>query len=622
MSAFGFMAPGLVNGIDDLQNRQRQNRIDTLLETDAAHRRGIQDEDMSMRREDMSLRRADTVRQQGIQDEDRAYQKTLRDRQTSEFGRQDATRSASGSLAAKMADAESLPRGQRVKAMHQILSSDPDALALQKNDPQAYTQHMVNWNRMRESDAGAEAVYGVHAAVASGNLAEAARIAKENGLDPSIIQKTQAAAQEIQNKGMAQAVMLARAGRTRDAERQWNSNSPDNPISGVTIDKKTGAISYKDKDGTAQTIDQDSARSILLLGGVKLEKAQPDPLTVPRYNATVQRARELDRNIVGLQQDMAATASKFNAANPKDPQYAVLQKDLSIKGGLLRQYQQQRQGLGSELSGNGQGLPTGSPSTSTAPAGTRGLPVDGAGVPAPGNNVVEAGNIDLMNRPVVKMPDGKIATVLSFSVGTDKGEVLLPQISPDGQVWTRQQAIDNYKQTGQHLGIFKNPKAADAYAVRLHNMQDKVYSKRAKDESANAAPPEFAGIQQQFAADTAPENQVDPQLKPFTNGIPMDVGTWKGETIGSSNVDAGVLDPLTRTVQGKTAYTGKPGSGITYRTSAEAENKAAAILAKVNDKTDPEFMSWYRQQEKRTLPKTAFGLLQAYADYRNAGSNS
>lgn len=91
--------------------------------------------------------------------------------------------------------------------------------------------------------------------------------------------------------------------------------------------------------------------------------------------------------------------------------------------------------------------------------------------------LLEKGNIDIDKRPVVKNPDGSISTVSSISIGVEKGEVLIPTISPDGYRLTTQAAIERYQKTGEHLGVFDSVENADAYAASLSKRQGKHYIK-------------------------------------------------------------------------------------------------------------------------------------------------
>jgi hypothetical protein len=94
----------------------------------------------------------------------------------------------------------------------------------------------------------------------------------------------------------------------------------------------------------------------------------------------------------------------------------------------------------------------------------------------PSQGLKVPGNIDLTNRPVVKNADGTISTVSSMSIGTDQGEVLIPQVAEDGsRVLSSKDAIAQYERTGKHLGIFDTPENATAYAKALHNEQALAY---------------------------------------------------------------------------------------------------------------------------------------------------
>lgn len=91
--------------------------------------------------------------------------------------------------------------------------------------------------------------------------------------------------------------------------------------------------------------------------------------------------------------------------------------------------------------------------------------------------MIAPGNIDVHKRPVVHNTDGSISTVRSMSIGTDQGEVLIPTVV-GGRVVSDEEAVNHFYQTGEHLGIFRTPEDATAYAESLHSQQAQEYRGR------------------------------------------------------------------------------------------------------------------------------------------------
>jgi len=87
--------------------------------------------------------------------------------------------------------------------------------------------------------------------------------------------------------------------------------------------------------------------------------------------------------------------------------------------------------------------------------------------------------LDLNDRRVYRGGEDDYRTENSISIGTDLGEVLIPTVV-NGQQLTEDEAIRHYEQTGEHLGVFSSPGAADHYADALHLRQEKHYAPRNK----------------------------------------------------------------------------------------------------------------------------------------------
>lgn len=81
--------------------------------------------------------------------------------------------------------------------------------------------------------------------------------------------------------------------------------------------------------------------------------------------------------------------------------------------------------------------------------------------------LVEEGNINIAQRKRVDNGDGTFSTVKSKSFEEDGVEVLIPTMDPDGNDLSDDDALKLYEETGQHLGKFRSPDQATAYAQRL-----------------------------------------------------------------------------------------------------------------------------------------------------------
>jgi len=126
-------------------------------------------------------------------------------------------------------------------------------------------------------------------------------------------------------------------------------------------------------------------------------------------------------------------------------------------------------------------------------------------------DLIEKGNIDLTKRPVVTNKDGSISTVRSMSFEEDGMQILIPTVVGD-KVVSDKAAIDHYHKTGEHLGMFSSVKAANAYAKKLHEEQDKMYSGK-KEKSTAETLRELADMKQKSDALKKANDKKEKDLK-------------------------------------------------------------------------------------------------------------
>jgi len=126
-------------------------------------------------------------------------------------------------------------------------------------------------------------------------------------------------------------------------------------------------------------------------------------------------------------------------------------------------------------------------------------------------DLIREGNIDLTKRPIVTNKDGSISTVRSMSFEEDGMQVLIPTVVGN-KVVSDKAAIDHYRKTGEHLGMFGSVKAANAYAKKLHEEQDKMYSGK-KEKSTAETLRELADMKQKGDALKRANDKKEKELK-------------------------------------------------------------------------------------------------------------
>lgn len=169
----------------------------------------------------------------------------------------------------------------------------------------------------------------------------------------------------------------------------------------------------------------------------------------------------------------------------------------------------------------------------------------------PAEGLRHQGNLDPYDRKALENPDGSVSTASTISIGTDEGEVLIPTVV-DGKRLTAKQAIEHYRKTGMHFGVFDTPQHANAYAESLHNEQA-----RRLGFGDDFATDDYA----QFDDTDIPQ----PEPAPVAAPPPEEPGFWEGV----------VTNPL------KTGYQRAIRSAnlITGTTGAEDPGEAAADIA-------------------------------------------
>lgn len=245
--------------------------------------------------------------------------------------------------------------------------------------------------------------------------------------------------------------------------------------------------------------------------------------------------------------------------------------------------------------------------------------------------LLEKGNIDIHNRPVVKNSDGSISTVRSMSTNIDGREVLIPTVSDDGRIMSDDEAIDNFMRTGKHLGMFDSPDDATAYAESLHNQQANEYLPRNNQnpqqpvqQNTQAAPQQQGGFLPDIGNAAAETGRGLLQAGVNLANIPASMadavasaGAWAGNKLGLGD---GTYQPAPRvTTEGLAQDLGLQQGALTPQTTegkifAEALPYLTPVGAERLATQAPSIAGRVAQGASRLLAENAVGSMAANSE--------
>lgn len=232
-----------------------------------------------------------------------------------------------------------------------------------------------------------------------------------------------------------------------------------------------------------------------------------------------------------------------------------------------------RQAITAAMLGGNQSAPQGRPPAS--PVG-----------PFPG--LMEQGNIDLANRPVVRNPDGSYSTVRSMSFEDNSGrEILVPTVSPDGKILSNRDAMELYGKTGQNLGKFDTPKDADMYAEALHKAQERFYGNPAQQGEPTTSQTEVGAPGGPASVTPAGQRVLAAmmQQQPMMGGAAMPMQAPLGASPVAPEAAPAQMPPTNPDASGKPQGAGAPGE---IRRGSDGKNYQYAETTGMAGATGPQ----------------------------------
>ena len=211
---------------------------------------------------------------------------------------------------------------------------------------------------------------------------------------------------------------------------------------------------------------------------------------------------------------------------------------------------------------------------------------------------VEPGNIDLSRRPWVQNEDGSVSTVRSMGINMDGKEYLIPTVSDDGRVMSDDEAVDEFRRSGRHLGVYDSPEASTAAAEAIHRDQEAN-----PPDNTLAGKPGDADMRFSLPAST-PRGSLKQQSQQITNER-VDSLNQQGESFAREGEAKALGASRAADIYGKAAI-----SADRYAQAAEqAFNSDQERAAKYKQYEDEDFERLRQEPPKPGMLKNAFNVI-------------
>jgi len=161
---------------------------------------------------------------------------------------------------------------------------------------------------------------------------------------------------------------------------------------------------------------------------------------------------------------------------------------------------------------------------------------------------LDGATLDPASQPAVQGPDGEISTVRTIGVGENGREVNIPTVPKEGgRIMSNDEAVQRYRDTGNHLGKYDSIEEAGRAAEALHQNEAREISQAPKGQQPTITPEMAQAIenamkdQERVPQAAPPPPEAQPVLPPEPIQMPGQPGA--GGPGGLSLAPAGLNAP-------------------------------------------------------------------------------